>query len=150
MILISSLPLRISALVVISLIGASCSSTSKKSNAEAARPDAAARGTTSLETVVLLDAQDHYDDEVKPESLAALAEEVRSTTERHTRRSRPSRMIIEARIHPDRNPTFNISAQGDIDAAEVRALHEHLMSDFALRSRSQVLGLEFYLENHAR
>ena len=99
---------------------------------------------------MLLEAQHHYEEEVKPEALSVLAEDVRAATERHIRRSRPSRMIIDSRIHPERNPTFNISAQGEIDAAEIRRLHDHLMNAFELRSRSRLLGLEFYLENHER
>lgn len=106
------------------------------------RPD---KSTTALEGIVLLNIQSAYEGEVTEEQLSNLTKDVQATIALLVSKSRPSRMAINVRLYPDKNPTFNIAVTGTKDKPEILALHNTLMKKYRLRTKSRVLGYEFYV-----
>ncbi len=104
-------------------------------------------GRTALEGIVLLNVQSAYEGEVTAEQLSDLTKSVQATVDRMIVRSRPSKMAVNVRLYPDRNPTFNVATKGTMDKPEILSLHKALMSKYQLRTKSRVLGYEFYITN---
>lgn len=104
-------------------------------------------GRTALESLVLLNVQSAYEGEVTAEQLFDLTKDVQATIDRMIVRSRPSTMAVNVRLYPDKNPTFNIATKGKADAPELVTLHKALTSKYRLRTKSRVLGYEFYITN---
>jgi CRISPR/Cas system-associated endoribonuclease Cas2 len=102
---------------------------------------------TALESLVLLNVQSAYEGEVTAEQISDLTKNVQSTIDRMIIRSRPSMMAINVRLYPDKNPTFNVATKGTTDKPEILRLHKALMSRYHLKSKSRVLGYEFYITN---
>ena len=107
-------------------------------------PDASA---TALDGIVLLNVQSAYEGEVTAEALSAMIKDVQKTVATTVKKSRPSQMAVNVRLYPHQNPTFQIAIKGETDKAEIQALHETLAKKYRLRSKTRVLGYEFYLKN---
>jgi hypothetical protein len=104
-------------------------------------------GKTTLDGTVLLDIQSAYEGEVTVGQLHELTKNVQATIDRIIVRSRPGKMAVNVRLYPNKNPTFNIATQGTIDKPEIASLHKTLMSKYRLRTKSRVLGYEFFITN---
>lgn len=104
-------------------------------------------GKTALEGIMLLNIQSAYEGEITAEQISELTKSVQATIDQMIIRSRPSKMAVNVRLYPDKNPTFNVATKGTMDKPEILSLHKALMSKYRLRTKTRVLGYEFYITN---